>query len=176
MLALLRFIYDLPYDEDSEDARLRPYAMTYVVADEYQVKGLRLATSNKMKHIVDSPTLLEGDDSEASIHDFLDALTIIVTSTTTQDKHARKVMVEACTLNLQLVNQNPALLSLLRESIDLGGEIISHPDLECGLAGDWVCAGDCEVKCTVICNGFSEPFGKEFSRRNRDEERWTRGS
>jgi hypothetical protein len=37
MVALLRYIYGIRYDEFFEDLRLRPYAMTYIVADKYQV-------------------------------------------------------------------------------------------------------------------------------------------
>lgn len=121
--------------------------MTYVAADKYQVKGLQLAASAKMKHIINSDMELDsfdGHNPEGSILDFLEALRIIVANTSTHDKLARKVMVEACTLNLQFIHRRPALVSLLRESVDLGADIIGHRDLEYGLSGGWSCDGGCD--------------------------------
>jgi hypothetical protein len=136
MVALLRYMYNIPYDDGFEELRLKPYAMAYVVADKYQVRGLKLAICDRMKRIAGPSMDLGAKDSESSIRDFLDALAVVVTGTTTHDKLARNVMVEACTLNLQFLHRKPALLSLLRTSADLGAEIIGHPDLECGLPGD----------------------------------------
>jgi hypothetical protein len=35
MVALLRYMYNIPYDDGFEELRLKPYAMAYVVADKY---------------------------------------------------------------------------------------------------------------------------------------------
>lgn len=171
MVALLHYIYDLPYDKDFETGVLKPYAMAYIVADKYQVKGLQLAASNTMKHILESSTEFEGDDVEDGIRDFLDTLEVIIINTTTHDKYARKVLVEACAMNLQFLRQEPALLSLLSEFPDLGVEIIGHPNLPCEM-GYWRCTGDCEGKCTLLCEVCYRPFGKAYSWRNREEIPW----
>jgi hypothetical protein len=175
MVALLRYIYDLPYDDDFE-LRLKPYAMVYVVADKYQVNGLKLAVSDEMKRIavclhpsqLSSLTL----DEDVAISDFLDALRIVVTCTTTHDQLARRFMVEACIANLQAWHSEPALLSLLRESADLGAEIIGHPNIACAFPGDWVCGGGCKARCTPLCMGCEKVFEDDYARRNHETARW----
>jgi hypothetical protein len=137
MVALLRHIYDLPYDEllAHHGSLLRPHAMVYVVADKYQIKGLQVAVNNKMKRIIKSYKDLKQKTAGPIIDDFLEALRIIITGTTVNDELARKVMVEACIMNLRHLQQRPALALLLSESADLGAAIITHDDLECGLSG-----------------------------------------
>jgi hypothetical protein len=175
MVALLRYIYGIRYDEIFEDLHLRPYAMAYIVADKYQVEGLKLAVTNEMKRVVRSMPSMNPrhEDSKDIVGDFLDALGIVVKRTTTNDQLARKVIVEACTLNLQYLHKKPALLSLLRESADLGAEIIGHSDLECGLPGDWQCFNACDGPISAKCGKCDRRFGEEYARRNRDNSSWT---
>lgn len=56
MVALLRYLYDLPYDEAFGDQRqlLQPYAEAYVVAEKYQAQGLNVVISEKLKHMIHS--------------------------------------------------------------------------------------------------------------------------
>lgn len=53
MIVLLRFIYGLPYNECFEDkpGALQPYAKVYVVAEKYQINGLKLVISKDMERI-----------------------------------------------------------------------------------------------------------------------------
>jgi hypothetical protein len=175
MVALLPYIYRIPYDDDFENFRLRPYAMAYIVADKYQVQGLKLAVSEDMKRIIGIMSSMHPrqEDSRDTVRDFLDALRIVVKRTTTRDRLARKVIVEACTLNLQHLHRKLALLSLLRESANLGAEIIGHPDLKCGLPGDWECSGGCEGPIGAKCAKCDRVFGEEYARRNREDSSWT---
>ncbi|GAB7324720.1 hypothetical protein MBLNU13_g08579t1 [Cladosporium sp. NU13] len=144
MVAVLRYIYGLPYYErfgDQSD-QLQPHAEAYVVAEKYQVEGLKLAISKKLRHMIHSERDLRKEGTEEADNEraeFIDALKIIVAGTPAHDNnHGRKVMVEACVLNLRLLHHMPEFLSLLRESSDLGADIIGHQDLECGLPGDWI--------------------------------------
>ena len=157
MVALLRYIYGLPYHECFGDQRgqLQPHAEAYVVAEKYQVHGLRLVISKNLRHMIHSERDLRKEGDEETNHqiaEFMEALKIIVAGTPAYDNnHGRNVMVEACVLNLRLLHQTPEFLSLLRESSDLGADIIGHQHLECGLPGDWVCEGNCDDRLTVEC-------------------------
>lgn len=142
MVALLRYIYGLPYYECFGDQRgqLQPHAEAYVVAEKYQLQGLKFVISTNLRHMIHSERDLRKEGTEEADHEraeFLDALRIIVAGTPAHDNnHGRKVMVEACVLNLRLLHQMSEFLSILRESSDLGADIIGHKDLECGLPGD----------------------------------------
>jgi hypothetical protein len=175
MAALLRHIYDLPYDELFADRRslLRPHALAYIAADKYQVAGLKLAVSKNMKCIIDSYKYLGRDYARPTIDDFLEALRIIVIGTTTQDQLARKVMVEGCIMNLRHLQQQPALTSLLKESADLSAEIIGHHDLECGLSGACLCMEGCNADCIVLCAHCDYAIERGYVWRNRYNISWS---
>lgn len=153
----LRYIYGLPYHECSGDQReqLQPHAKAYVVAERYQVEGLKLAKSKNLRHVIHSERDLRKRGTEEADHEraeFMDALKISIAGTRAHDNnHGRKVMVEACVLNLRLLHQMPEFLSLLRESSDPGANMIGHQDLKCDLPGDWVCEGNCNKRLTVEC-------------------------
>lgn len=168
MLALLRYIYDLPFFQTPEDKsdRLLPHARVYVVADKYQVSGLKLAVRDNMESIIESHDIT---------CDFVDALKTIVTGTAPHDNnHAHKLMVDTCAMNLQEIRQNSGFISLLREHADLGVEIIRHQDLECGFPGDWVCSGGvyCSDRCVIVCGMCDRKFGFAFSWKHRDRPNW----
>jgi hypothetical protein len=175
MVALLRYIYDLPYDEIFGDRRtlLQPNAMVYVVAEKYQIEGLKLAVSRKMERLIQDA--LGDSTSKSGTEDFLDALRIIVTGTHPSDQLARKVMVEGCILNLQHLQQQPAFTSLLRESADLGADILSHKDLECGLQGSWICSTSCmmeEKDRRAVCGHCKRSLSREFAWEHREFGEW----
>jgi hypothetical protein len=174
MVALLRYIYGLSYDESFGEGleQLQRHAEAYVVADRYQVQGLELTVSNNMQRI--STTRVEDRVSheEPELDDFINALRIIVTGTPADDKLAWRVMLEGCILNLQHLHQRPDFLKLARESADLGAELVGHLDLECGLAGDWVCPGACRGPVTVVCVSCWASFEGRIAMENRDMEDW----
>jgi hypothetical protein len=147
MVALLRYTYGLPYDEFLGHPReqLRTHA-------EYQVQGLKLAICNNMRRTLHTHLHLGMAYAKPEIADFINALQIVVAGTPAGDDYARKVMLEACVWNLRSLHQHPESLALLRQSADLGAEIIGHQDLECGLAGDWVYGGNCKCRLTVECS------------------------
>lgn len=177
MVALLRYIYGLPYDECFGDQRkmLQPHAEAYVAAEKYQVQGLKFAISDNLKHMIHFEKDLRKewwDRENREIDEFIEALKIIVAGTPVHDNHARKVMVEVCVLNLRHLQAKPEFLSLLRESSDLGADIIGHPDLECGLPGDWVCENNCEDRLTVACGTCSKHVEDSIVVENRDNLDW----
>lgn len=151
MVAVLRYIYGLPYYErfgDQSD-QLQPHAEAYVVAEKYQVEGLKLAISKKLRHMIHSERDLRKEGTEEADNERAEFIDAGIPAH--DNNHGRKVMVEACVLNLRLLHHMPEFLSLLRESSDLGADIIGHQDLECGLPGDWVCEGSCDDRLTVEC-------------------------
>ena len=174
MVALLRYIYGLSYNGrfSNRPDRLQPHAKVYVVAEKYQLQGLKLAVSDNMERIIDSGMDLAVNDAGVSIDDFVSALRTVVTGITTDNDHVWEMMVEACVVNLQYVRQKPMFLSLLKESPGLGVEIIGHQDLECGLPGDWVCKGGCDGRCGTMCYGCDTPFSDAFAMSHRNEGLW----
>ena len=173
MVALFRYLYDLPYEEAFGDQRtfLQPYAEAYVVAEKYQAEGLKIAISEKLRHMIHTERDLRKEYWSRENHEvdeFIEALETIVAGTPVHDKYARKVMVEACVVNLQRLNQRPEFLSLLRESSDLGADIIGHKDLECGFPGEWVCGSLCEERLKVACSRCKEHVEDLVAIDNRD--------
>jgi hypothetical protein len=145
------------------------------VAEKYQIQGLKLVVGNNMESIMDNEMYLRANhkDSDQHTHDFIRALQIIFTSTTTHDDRARKVMLEACVANLGYIHQKPEFSSLLMGSSSLAVEMIGHEDLECGLSGDWVCGGACIGLCTITCYQCKELFCDAFARKHRNKQYWT---
>ena len=173
MAALLRYIYDLPLDEHLGDQckPLLPYIRIYITADKYQVHALKLAVSDKIKQIVGTNMDFDKKASKPSIEDFLGALKVVITSTTPEDM-LRTVMVEACVMNLRRLHGQPELLSLIRESSELGVAIISHRDLECGLPGSWSCRPSCVGIAAMRCSRCKSDFKTEYAWRNRNQAEW----
>lgn len=86
MVALLRYLYDLPYEEAFGDQSkfLQPYAETYVVAEKYQVRGLKIAISEQLRHMIHSERDLRKeywDRENEDVDEFIEALETIVTGT-----------------------------------------------------------------------------------------------
>jgi hypothetical protein len=167
MVALLRYIYDLPYDVSSELpwVRLEPLAMIYVVADKTQVDGLKQAVSKRMKSYLEDHAFDEGD--------FINALKTIITGTTPHDIYVWKMMVNACVVNLRYLRGIAEFTSLLREHADLGADIIGHSNLECGLPGDWLCGKHCEEGCRIWCPRCGTFYSRMSACDNHEMEVWS---
>lgn len=170
MMAVLRHMYELPFvDCHGDDCVLQDYAKIYIAADKYQVNGLKLAISDKMKHIVETETCrFTNRRSDSGFFDFVYALKTIVKGTTTGDLHAREVMVKACVANLRYIHKEPEFLSLLMESADLGAAIIGHKDFEYGAGGAWETEGECRHHVLVVCPHCGAYVEEDiFERRKR---------
>lgn len=149
------------------------HANIYIVADKYQVYGLKRAVTKKMKDLVDNHMDFSSLCVEPGIGGFIRALRVIITNTTANDDLARKVMVEACVRNLNYLHQEPQLQSLLMESAELGAAIIGHQSLWFGLAGAWVCQEDITHNASIECMSCEAHFEEEMAWQNRYEEEWT---
>jgi hypothetical protein len=165
MVALLRHIYELPYDTMLKDQcdRLQPHAMVYVVAEKYQVDGLKRAISQRMNSII---------ESHLDIRDFVKAYRTIAESTTRHDAHARKMMVGKCITRLHHLHRDAEFISLLREHADLGVDMIEHQDLPRAFPEERVCAGTCNDTSMPVCYDCGEFFSDAFASKHRYTETW----
>jgi len=181
MLALLRFLYGLPYDAAANtewSASLHPHALVYIVADKYQLGPLQEAIANNMRKIISTTAYthhmgyLRYCDSFKNSDDFFSALRTILEITTTHDAHARKVLTDFLIQNIDYFRKQDELLSLFKEYPELAVEIISHQDLETEAEGFWMCfADDCGVN-VPSCSKCKVPFETCFMRRHRYDEQW----
>jgi hypothetical protein len=165
MVELLRYVYDLPYDVtfDDQDTQLKPLTMVYVVADKYQVDGLKREVSKRMKSII---------ESHLDVRDFVNALRTIATGTTPYDTCARKMMVDVCITNLHHLHRKTEFISRLREHADLGADMIEHQNLPQAFPENWVCNGTCNGSSVPRCSYCLKPFDEEFALKNRYRETW----
>ena len=174
MVALLRYIYGLPYAAcfSGRPDRLYPHAKVYVVAEKYQIQGFKLAVSRSVKRKLHSEMNLGKENADGSIVNFMDTFQAVVKGIAARDNQLRKMMVDACVWNLRYLRQKPTFLALLEDSPGLSVEIISHPDLECGLPGDWICEVGCDDRFEPVCFHCSEPFGDGFAMSHRGDRYW----
>jgi hypothetical protein len=109
----------------------------------------------------------------SDIAGFIRALRKILTCTSSSD-NIRLVMVLACITNLTALQKEKEFVTLLRESGDLGAEIIANKDLERAVLGFWLCGRSCE-DVHPVCAACGEDFGAEWAwNRRLDEEWWCR--
>lgn len=183
MMALLHFLYDIPYQTDATKdwARaLKSYAEVYVVAEKYQIGALKSDVFEKMQEIITSDQYLETEglrpdgvpERLKNKIDFIDALRIIYAGTPTEDTQARKMMLEFLIQNINFLRKEVELLSLLRVCPDLGADIIGHPDLDCEANGYWRCDNKVCKEARPECGGCDYPFEAYEQSRYRHEEAW----
>ena len=123
MMALLRYIYGLPYTPvaSKEMRPLQFHALVSMTAAKYQVHDLQEEVCEHMQCIIDSQTY--------RTEDFLEALRAVITDAKMQGSPVRARMISACVAGLRALKTNAGFLSMLREFPDLGIEIIGHQDL-----------------------------------------------
>lgn len=181
MLALLRFLYDLPYDAEANGKwadSLQPHASVYVVADKYQLESLKAAIAENVRKIITTKAYtqktgyLRWCESFKNSDDFFGALHIILDITTTQDTHARKVLVDFLVQNADFFRKQPELLSLIRDYPELAVELFSHPDLETEAEGSWMCTDDGCATNVPSCGKCKLIFDQHFLRRYRHDDLW----
>lgn len=175
MVAVLRYIYDLPHDgHDPEKYRnnLQLNVAVYAIAEKYQIKGLQLEAYDHMQAIIASPGRL--DPKNSSIPNFIIALRKILTCTTKkQDKRCRKLMVDACIKNFPVLRKEAQFLSLIKDFGDLGAEILASENLDILLPGALVCCCCSSDTSTPICPVCAAAYDEESISRHSDEVEWT---
>lgn len=181
MMALLRFLYGLPYDAEANrkwGISLQPHASVYVVADKYQLDPLKEAVAKNMQKIITSKTYthksgyLRWCDSFKNAGDFFGALNTILEVTTTQDTQARKVLIVFIIQNIDFFRKRNELLSLFKQQPEFAVQIISHPDLEVEADGTWMCYDDSCNRSVPGCTGCNSVFEPQFLRRYRYDDQW----
>jgi hypothetical protein len=171
MIKVLRHIYDLPYKDaigpNSYEVTLHSLAMIYVTADKYQVEGLKKKVHREIQGH-SNRKLLE------SPQDFLDALEVVITGTTPEDKHARKTMISACVEHIKDLQKSPDFLALMREHGDIGAEIIQHNHLPTMLEGIWYHGDYCgHPEAVPSCRKCERSYPASYVRSHRHLKAWT---
>lgn len=172
MVALLRYIYDLPYDEalENRDTHLQPHALVAVVAGKYHIEALQQDVCRKMQVII-SRMKLEDQSLDYDLCDFEKTLRLAITSTGTNSR-VRKLMVETCVLNIHLLRARAEFCSLLREFADFGADIVGHSYLDSAFGPHWSCGG--ELKCMGVpeCCKCEYQFPKDYMIEHREKRSW----
>lgn len=181
MLALLRFLYGLPYDAEANGkwvSSLELHASVYVVANKYQLGPLQEAVAKNMRKIITSKTYtnkvgyLQHCDTFKNSDDFFGALEVILEVTTTGDTLARKVLLDFLIQNIDFFRKQKEFQSLIADRPELAVELITHPDLESEAEGFWMCfAEDCGINIPS-CGSCKFLFESHFLRRYRHDDLW----
>lgn len=170
MMAMFRYIYNLPYESVNEDsdADWQFLANVYVAADKYQVEGLG---QDVVEHMHGLWELSEMESSFAE--DFLAAVRIIFDGTTNQDYVGRSAMVNLCVCYIREMNELPEFKTLLNDCDDLGAGILAHSKLGLMLEGRWACRGSEGHRAAIPrCPYCTVPYSLSCIRVNRDKIFW----
>lgn len=159
-------MYDLPCSDalNEQDVSLESLATIYVTADKYQVESLKEKVHNKIQRHKTCRNL-------TNVEDFLDALEVIITGTTLEDKHARTTMISACVKHIKDLKQSPDFSALLRNHGDVGAEIIHHDRLPLMLEGSWYC-GIQHAEAVPTCRKCRESYPESYVRSHRHLKTW----
>ena len=168
MIVLLRYLYDLPYDDLTKDPKtsLHSLAQAYVVADKYQAVRLRDEIHHQIEKHDQCRDLTDHDD-------FFNALDVIVTGTTPQVVGAHATMIDVCVTHINSLSSQAAFSSFLQEHGEVGAEIINHNNLSLTLQGDWYCDCDARVEALPRCYWCFQSFPNHYLRDYHNEEKWT---
>jgi hypothetical protein len=136
MMALLRYLYGLPYPVDvvewHDGQSLLPHALVYTTAEKYQIKKLQTEASLNMATIVTNTEHDAVDSVESS--DLLDALRVIIAGTPVGDTGGREVLLAYCVRVMKRLAQNAEFMAAVAETPALGAELIrcqyAHPHYE----------------------------------------------
>lgn len=175
MMALFRYIYDLPYNNLCPQSKdfLRFLAKVYVAGEYYQIQGLHANVTAVLEHFLRNNTswcLLH--TFKPHVADFLAAVQIVFAGTTAQDKIGRQALTEFCFLHIRYLRKLPAFLELLREFGDLGADIFARENLGLMLDGSWHCNGEEDVHSVPRCPDCGESFTVSDLAKYRDKKRW----
>jgi hypothetical protein len=174
MMALFRYVYDIPYDDLIDEWVLQFHAKVYVVAEKYQIQGLHEKATENMKEYLWNATnwsLLVVEENDAT--DFIATVRIILTGTPPQDNMLREALVEFAVSHINDLNQVPAFAALLKDHGDFGAEMFAHERLSLNLEGTWMCDGEEDRRAVPRCPKCEEAFDLGELRENRCQKHWT---
>jgi hypothetical protein len=171
MIALLRYIYDLPYRTEGKNSwptKLESYAELYITAGKYLVKDVQAEICVHLQYFSQHH---QSKSVISDVTDFVKALRNIM-NCTSSDEEARKLMVKACCVNLRVLQKDEGFLALLRDHGDLGAGIIGNRDFERALLGSWTCSSECGSDSDLICELCDRPFELDDLWAERRAGRW----
>jgi hypothetical protein len=107
MMALLRYIYGLPYAQAARE-EMRPlqhHTLVSITAEKYQVHDLQEEICEDMRSIIDSQTY--------RTEDFLGAVRTVLINVKMQGSPIRARMISGCVAGLRGLKTNAGFLSML---------------------------------------------------------------
>jgi hypothetical protein len=155
MMALFRYIYDLPYEPTDKDSEWQFLAKVCIAADKYEVEGLVKDVTRRMK------LRFPGDGYLASSEeDFFAAVKLVFDNTISQNAIGRTAMVDRCVCGIRNFKELKEFQTLLSECDGLGVAIIAHEKLGIMLEGTWFCGSDGKEHRAAVprCSSCGEEF------------------
>lgn len=165
---VLRHMYDLPCNDALNEwsVSLESLAMIYVTADKYHVVSLKEKVHHKIQKHANCKRLSETQD-------FLEALAVIITGTTQEDKGARATMINACVKHIEMLQKSSKFSALLRKYGDIGAEILQHDRLPLMLEGTWQCGRVYRhAEAVPSCRKCHDPYSESYVRSHRHLKIW----
>lgn len=172
MMALFRYIYDLPYEFTDKDSEWQFLAKVYIVADKYEVEGLVRDVTRRMKLKFPSDGYLASSEE-----DFFAVVKLVFDNTVSQDAIGRTAMVDLCVCCIREFKELQEFQTLLSECDGLGAAIIAHEKLSLMLEGTWLCGTDEREHRAAVprCSSCGEEFTASEIRENSRQLEWWNG-
>ena len=127
VLAMLRFLYDLPYEADEthwhDGKTMLPHAEVYTVAEKYELEHLKAEVHKNMVKLIQ----FSGDKP-----DLIETIREIIDRTPDTDTMARKLLIDHCVQALPELIQKEGFVVLLEENTALGATVIASQQAELG--------------------------------------------
>lgn len=124
MLAMLRFLYGLPYDEGISSAydgkALLQHAQVYVVAEKYGVENMKPLIYDNISSLLE----YGGDKT-----DLVEAVETIIENTPDTDDMVRTLLLDHCVEFLSELRERKDFMDLLSRVADVGASLIAKLDL-----------------------------------------------
>lgn len=169
MMALFRYIYDLPYEPTDKDSEWQFLARVYIAADKYEVEGLVKDVTRRMKLKFPRDGYLASSEE-----DFFAAVKLVFDNTISQDATGRTAMVDLCVCCIGEFKGLQEFQTLLSECDGLGAAIIAHEKLSLMLDGTYLCGPDEQEHRAAVprCSSCGEEFTASEIRRYSRQLEW----
>ena len=120
VLAMLRFLYGLPYEADEthwhDGKTMLPHAQVYTVAEKYELENLKVQVHKNMVKLIQ----FSGDKP-----DLIETIREIIYQTPDTDTMARKLLIDHCVQFLSVLSKHEGFVALLEECGALGAAVIT---------------------------------------------------
>jgi hypothetical protein len=123
MLAMIRFLYGLPYEADEphwhDDKTMLPHAQVYTVAEKYELENLKVQVHKNMVKLI----RVSGDKPDQT--DLIETIRQIIETTPDTDTMARSLVIDHYVHWLPQLSQQSEFIALLEEHGKLGAAVIT---------------------------------------------------